>query len=152
MLWLCGIFWYSISLCLNHVEQTRLALVGASKCHQPPSLPVSPSLTIQISSGPRVSVNINKPIDCGARPISHWSSITHLPLTPLPSRGSHTLHPRALRATLAEYLHFIWRAFSPHTTLLYAAPLIFPFTSQSKFIIGDKGLPLSFPLKKKKPI
>lgn len=93
---------------LNRVEQTGLVLVKKNKCHQPLSLPpfsfpsLSRGLTIQISSGPGVSVNINKPVAAGSINKSlelHYTS----PLHPLPSQGSHALHPRALCPTLFEY-------------------------------------------------
>lgn len=79
----------------------------------------------------------------------HYTS--HLHLTALP-RESHTSPQSTVRyACWISPFHLV-RFLPTHTltALLNAtAPLISPFTSQSKFIIGDKGLPLPFPRKKK---
>lgn len=88
-------------------------------------------------------------------PISHRSSITHNPITPdgLPWE-SHTLHPQSsvrytrcisplhLLSFLVPHTH---RACPPtHPPPVQPVLHWFSFTSQSKFITGDKGLPFSF--------
>lgn len=126
----------------------------------PFSLPSpSLSLTIQISSGPRVSSQYKQthrlpgPADKSLE--FHYTS----PLHPIvPPGESHTSPQSTVRyARWISPFHLV--PFSPRITQTRThthnppqcncAPLIFPFTSQSKFIIGDKGLPLPFPLKKK---
>lgn len=121
--------------------------------------PSSLSFTPQISSGPGASVNINKPIDFRFPPISHRSSITHNPLTPdgLPWE-SHTLHPHPeLCAPRSLHISTSFTDLScpAHTQSLASAvqPVLhwFSFTSQSKFITGDKGLPSSLLLGEQTP-
>lgn len=56
------------------------------------------------------------------------------------------------RETQTKHLSFIYCTVSLNTSLAqsHCALLIFPFMSQGKLIVGDKDVPLSFQLKKKK--